>query len=213
MRLSVIVALLTAYLYAQPSSNIHIQAQLNSSLKLKKARVGDKLKAETVSQVTLANGTTIPTGSAILGEIKSVDAGFVTVAFNAVSMDGKRMPLDITLVAAALIGGKEDKPGNAKMDSPSPDNHPLNGVPRSVAETGADTLKGVSHGTLSEVNADGSDKANTHATAVAAHPGSVIGLPGVTLAIDEAAPFASKFTIANKDMQLPQGVQLMFTVR
>jgi hypothetical protein len=121
------------------------------------------------------------------------------------------MPLEITLVAAALMGGKEEKPGNAKMDSPSPDNHPLNGGPRSVAETGADTLKGVSHGTLSEVNADGSN--NTHATAVAAHPGSVIGMPGVTLSVDEAAPFASKFTIANKDMQLPQGVQLMFTVR
>jgi hypothetical protein len=212
MRLFAIAALLTASIFSQTAPNVHIQAQLNSALKLRKAKVGDKLRADTVSQVTLANGTTIPTGSTIVGEVKSVDTGSVTVAFSMVSIDGKKMPLDITLVAAALIGGREEKPGNAKMNSPSPDNHPLNGGPRSVAETGADTLKGVSNGTLSEVNADG-DKPNTHATAVAAHPGSVIGMPGVTLAIDEAAPFASKFTIANKDMQLPQGVQLMFTVR
>lgn len=195
----------------------HIQAQLATAVRLKKVKVGDKLKAETVAQVTLANGTTIPTGSSLLGQVQQVDAGTVTVSFGTVIIDGHKMPLDITLVGAAMIGGAHTQmsqgSGNAKMDSPSPDDHPLNGGPRSVTESGANTLNGVSHESLSEVNAGGKDSANTHATMVPAHAGSVIGLPGVALTVDDGPPFASKFAIANKDMQLPQGVQLMFSVR
>jgi hypothetical protein len=205
-----ILALLTLIAAACGQTPIqHIQAQLSTTVKLKKAKAGDKLKATTVASVTLANGTSIPTGSVVLGHVVQADAGSVTVSFDTVSVDGHKIPLEITLVAVAKIGASS---GNttAKMDSPSPDNHPLDGRSREAVQAGADTLNKVGHETLSEVNAgDG----NTHAKMVPAHSGAVIGLPGITLAVDDGPPFASKFTIATADGQLPDGIQLMFSVR
>jgi hypothetical protein len=96
------------------------------------------------------------------------------------------------------------------MNSPSPDNHPLDGRSREAVQAGNDTLNKVGHESLSEVNADGP---NSDAKMIPAHSGSVIGLPGITLAVDDGPPFASKLTIATADRQLPDGIQLMFSVR
>jgi len=35
----------------------------------------------------------------------------------------------------------------------------------------------------------------------------------VTLAIDDGPPYASQFKLTTKDLRLPKGVQLMFSVR
>jgi hypothetical protein len=210
MRVLITLALMTAI--AISAQTLHIQAQLTTAVKLKKAKAGDKLKAHTVASVTLANGTTIPTGSTMLGQVLQVDAGSVTISFDTANVDGKKIPLNVTLVAVAMIGGSAGN-GNAKMESPSPDDHPLNGGPRPAVEAGAKTLNSVGHESLSEVNAGGKDTDNTHARMVAAHSGSVIGLPGVAMVVDDGPPFASRFTITAKDMQLPDGIQLMFSVR
>jgi hypothetical protein len=46
----------------------------------------------------------------------------------------------------------------------------------------------------------------------AAHAGSVIGMPGVTLEVDDSPRHASKFTSTGKKLQLKQGLQLMLGV-
>lgn len=199
----------------------HIQAELTTPVKLSKAKVGDKLRAATVTQVTVPNGPSIPAGSTVMGQVQKVDGAFVTVVFDQVNVDGKKIPLSITLVAAALMGGPKTQmsegSGSPKMDSPSgssqPNDHPLNGGGYSVTEAGSNAASGVSHESLSEVNSAAPSATVKRGAEVRTTAGSVIGLPGVALTIDESAPFASKFELKNKEQQLPKGLQLMFSVR
>ena len=44
---------------------------------------------------------------------------------------------------------------------------------------------------------------------MAAHSGLVIGMPGVTLEVDDGPQHASKFVSAGKELQLKSGLQLM----
>ncbi len=44
---------------------------------------------------------------------------------------------------------------------------------------------------------------------VPAQAGSVIGMPGVTLTVDDSAQHTSKFVSSGKDLQLKQGLQFM----
>jgi len=47
---------------------------------------------------------------------------------------------------------------------------------------------------------------------VAAQAGAVIGMPGVTLQVDESPQHASKFASSGKELQLKQGLQFMLGV-
>jgi len=47
---------------------------------------------------------------------------------------------------------------------------------------------------------------------VAAQTGSIIGMPGVTLQVDDSPQHASKFQSSGKELQLKQGLQLMLAV-
>jgi len=51
----------------------------------------------------------------------------------------------------------------------------------------------------------------TH-SGVAAQTGSIIGMPGVTLHVDDSPQHASKFESAGKELQLSHGLQLMLSV-
>jgi hypothetical protein len=46
-------------------------------------------------------------------------------------------------------------------------------------------------------------------SSVAAQAGAVIGMPGVTLQVDDSPQHASKFESSGKDLQLNKGLQLM----
>ena len=196
----------------------HIQAELTTPVRLTKAKVGDKLKAVTVAQVNVPNGPAIPAGSTLMGQVQKVDGAFVTLVFDLVNVDGKKIPIRITLVAAALMGEPKTQmtegSANSKMDSPSggsvPKDHPLNGGGSSATEAAGNAADGVGNESLSEVNSPGSPASFKRGAEVRTKAGSVIGLPGVALTIDDA-PFASKFEL--KEQQLPKGLQLMFSVR
>jgi hypothetical protein len=47
---------------------------------------------------------------------------------------------------------------------------------------------------------------------VAAQAGSVIGMPDVTLQVDDSPQHASKFESSGKELQLKQGLQFMLAV-
>jgi len=171
---------LISVLSAQTPSDtpiLHIQAQLSSKLQLSKIKVGDKLTAQTITAVTLLDGTAIPIGSMLLGQVLKFDADSVTVSFDQANVAGRKIPLNITLVGAAMMDAKSpvsQATSSAKTDSPSSAAHP---------------------------------------SKVSTHGGPVIGMPGVTLTIDDGPPYASHFTLTTKDLRLPKGVQLMFSVR
>jgi hypothetical protein len=194
----------------------HIQAELTTPVRLTKAKVGDKLKAVTVAQVNVPNGPAIPAGSTLMGQVQKVDGDFVTLVFEQVNVDGKKISINITLVAAALMGGPKTQmaegSANSKMGS-VPKDHPLNGGGYSTTEAASNAANGVGNESLSEVNSPGSPASFKRGAEVRTTAGSVIGLPGVALTVDDDAPFASKFELKNKEQQLPKGLQLMFSVR
>jgi hypothetical protein len=49
----------------------------------------------------------------------------------------------------------------------------------------------------------------SNSSAVVAQTGSIIGMPGVTLQVDDSPQHASKFESSGKDLQLRQGLALM----
>lgn len=187
---------------------IHIQAELTTPVKLAKAKVGDKLKAVTVTQVNIPNGPAIPAGSTVMGQVQKVDGASVTVAFDQVNVDGKKIPVNITLVAAAIMGGPKTA---ATAGGSVPNDHPLNAAGNSATEAASSAAKGGKE-SLSEVGSPAGPVSQRGAE-VRTTAGSVVGLPGVALSVDEEAPFASKFELKNKEQQLPKGLQLMFSVR
>jgi hypothetical protein len=196
----------------------HIQAELHTSVKVAKAKVGDTLKAQTVAAVQLAGGRNVPAGSQVFGRILSVDKDTITVVFDEVSVDGKRQPIAIALTGLAWMGESKQvsQPGPSQIATPaageSPNDHPLNGSRYSVTEAGNNALNGVSHETLAEVNAKPSG-APAKGADVAGQAGVVIGMPGLKLTIADAAPYASRVDFEAKEHQLPKGLQLMFSVR
>lgn len=149
-----IVTGLPGMAFAQTRS---VQAELLNTIKVKKAKVGDPVKARVVNSVTLANGVTVASDSVILGEVRSADANSVVISFDRVDFKGKKTPLILSIRAAMMPGV---------------------------------------------------DTSNT-ARKLNAQNGSVIGMPDVTLQVDESPAHASKFESESKNFELKHGLQLM----
>ncbi len=202
------------------TDSLRVQAGLQTTLKATKAKTNDPITAQTVTPLTLKDGTVIPAGSALLGHVVKVEAdstdqhiSSIAVTFDAVELKKKgKLPLNLSVVSA-MASAPAGASGNNKMVSPSagplPYDHPLNGQAYNVVQ---DSPKLVNNpvGTQSALSgATGS----TQGKATAAHTGSVIGLPGVTLQIEDGPAAVSTFVSAKKNLQLESGLQLMLVVQ
>src|SRR5277367_4572180 len=98
---SIVVGLLTTCLIAGAQTRF-IQAELLTGIKTKKAKVGDPVKAHTIGEVTLANGVTVPAGSILLGELRSVEPSAVSISFDAYQNGAKTAPLKLSIRAAMM---------------------------------------------------------------------------------------------------------------
>jgi hypothetical protein len=203
------------------TNSLRVQAGLQTTLKANKAKTNDPITAQTVTPLTLKDGTVIPAGSTLLGHVVKVDAdstdqhlSSIAVTFNAVELKKKQQKLPLNLsVVSAMASGPAAASGNNKMPSPSagplPYDHPLNGQAYNVVQ---DSPKIVNNpvGTQSALSGDAG---STQGKATAAHTGSVIGLPGVTLQIEDGPAAVSTFLSAKKNLQLESGLQLMLLVQ
>ncbi len=133
-----------------------VQVQLENTIKSKKAKVGDKVKAKAIADAALANGPKIAAGDEFLGHVRAVEPDSLAISFDEVTVKGKRTPLALSIRAAMMPGASASEREGA------------------VAESGA-----------------------------------VIGMPGVTLHIDDTPQHASKFQSTGKDLQLKEGLNLM----
>jgi hypothetical protein len=177
-----------------------VQAELLKTIKAKKAKVGDVVKARPVQAVTLANGLIIPEDATLVGEVRGADEKSLSISFDQVQIKGKTTPVKLSIRSAMQPGEAQSapRPGDAtsSLDAASPGNRPIHG---GAAPTGK----------VTETEPPGS---TTPGSPVAAHTGSVIGMPGVTLDVDEGPQRASKFVSAEKELQLKSGLQLMLAV-
>lgn len=195
-----VVALCGLQMASAQGSKQFIQAELLKTIKAKKAKVGDVVKARPVQAVTLPNGFTIPQDSTLLGEVRAVDEKSLAISFDQAEIQGKTTPVKLS-IRSAMMPNQEagaTRPGDSStsLDAATPGNRPIHGgvaAPGKVTET--------------------EPQSTTHSGAgVAAQTGSVIGMPGVTLDIDEGPQRASKFVSADKELQLKSGLQMMLAV-
>lgn len=195
-----------------PASTSHVQAQLLSSVKAAKARVNDPVRAQTMTPLTLADGAVIPIGSTLSGHVLKVESdsgdrhmSSIAITFESVELKKRQtLPLKLWIAsakapapAAALIGDNTSQTASRNADGVA-DSHALSGD----AYTARDDSTGLV--------TSGSD--GTPGKATAAHTGSVIGLPGVTLVVDDGPNAVSTFISAKKNFQLDSGLHLMLVV-
>jgi hypothetical protein len=208
---------------ATPSAStdsLKVKAGLQTTLRANKAKINDPITAQTVTPLTLRDGTVVPAGSTLLGHVVKADAdstdqhiSSIAITFDAVELKKKvKVPLNLSVVSA-MASAPAGVAGNNKMMSPSagplPYDHPLNGQAYNVVQ---DSPKLVNNpaGTQSALSgAAGSSQGK----ATAAHTGSVIGLPGVTLQSEDGPEAVSTFVSAKKNLQLESGLQLMMVVQ
>jgi hypothetical protein len=185
-----------------------IQAELLKTIKAKKAKVGDPVKARAAQALVLPGGITISEGTILLGEVRAADASSLAVSFDQAELNGKKTPLTLSIRAAMMPGGPRLRYDGGSLP---PD------VSSSSRPRGGRELPG---GPFDGRRPDAGDpKAQPVSTRdaqpgrnVAAETGSVIGMPGVTLQVDESLRHASRFVSASKELQLKGGLQLMLAV-
>lgn len=208
------VTLFPAWAQSAPASSDRsdsqprVQAGLLNTIKANKAKPNDPITAQTVTPLTLKEGTVIPVGSTLLGHVLKVEldsadrhGSSIEIKFDSIELKKKqKFPLNLSVVSAmapAAVG----ESGN-KLVTPSggglPNDHPLDGHSYSATDQG--------HLDIS------SGKAGTQGKPTSAHTGSVIGLPGVTLLIDDGPEAASTFVSMKKNLQLDSGLQLMLVI-
>jgi hypothetical protein len=165
-----------------------------------------------MTPLTLADGTVIPIGSTLSGHVLKVESdsgdrhmSSIAITFESVELKKRQtLPLKLSIAsakapapAAALIGDNTSQTASRNADGVA-DSHALSGD----AYTARDDSTGLV--------TSGSD--GTPGKATAAHTGSVIGLPGVTLVVDDGPNAVSTFISAKKNFQLDSGLHLMLVV-
>lgn len=191
--------------FAQPSGRF-VQAELLKTIKAKTAKAGDPVKARAVTGVSLPGGVAVPEGAILFGEVRSADPNSVSISFEQVEISGKKTPLSLSIRAAMMPGGPQKSSGDggsSSLDVATPNAHPIKGGTAPLPEKTQNASQNAS-ASPSEVTQPG--------RAVAAEAGSVIGMPGVTLQVDDSPQHASKFASSGKELQLKSGLQLMLGV-
>jgi hypothetical protein len=192
-----------------PASTSHVQAQLVNTVKAAKAKANDPVRAQTMTPLALADGTVIPVGSTISGHLVKVEpdsadghTSSIAITFESVELKKHQtQPLKLSIASAmaqAAAGmGNNTYQTATRSGSGVTDSHALDGHAYSAKDdsTNLETSGGATPG-----------------KALAAHTGSVIGLPGVTLMVDDAPSAVSTFISEKKNLQLDSGLQMILVV-
>src|ERR1700722_10531327 len=192
-----------------PVSTSHVQAQLLSSVKSAKAKANDPVRAQTMTPLAVADGTVIPVGSTLYGHVVKVEpdspdghTSSIAITFESAEIK-KHQTLPLKLSIASVMAQAAAGMGNntyqtaTRSGSGVTDAHALDGHAYTAKDdsTNIETSGGATPG-----------------KALAAHTGSVIGLPGVTLTVDDGPSAVSTFTSEKKNLQLDSGLQMILVV-
>jgi hypothetical protein len=190
-----------------PASTSHVQAQLLNTVKAAKAKVNDPVRAQTMTPLSLADGTVVPVGSTLSGHVVKVEpdsadghTSSIAITFESVELkkhEAQPLKLSIASAMAQAAAGMGNNQIATRSGSGVPDSHALDGHAYTAKDdsTNIETSGGANPG-----------------KALAAHTGSVIGLPGVTLMVDDGPSAVSTFISAKKNLQLDSGLQLILVV-
>ncbi len=204
------IALSVLPVAAQPA-RLHVQAELASGIKTKKAKLGDRVKAKTASPLILADGTAVPVSSPILGTVREVTSdsegrSSVSISFDQVEIFGKKVPAAFFVQAAMMPGGPQREARDPATIAPPdvPHDRPMAGRRQTVQDSAEVQSRAPSSPAAPVPPAPSG--------ATAAHTGSVIGVPGMTLQVDEEGRRPTKFELNAPNLELKPGLQLMLTL-
>jgi len=112
------VAILGASQIASAQGSKHfIQAELLKTIKAKKAKVGDAVKARAVQAVIMPGGVTISEGSTLLGEVRVVDEKSLAISFDQVEIKGNTTPVKLSIRGAMMPEQASFSAGRAPSSS------------------------------------------------------------------------------------------------
>jgi len=195
---------------AHAAGDPHVQVELLNTIKTKKAKVGDKVKVNVTAGTELPDGRRLSAATLIVGQVREVQAdsdgkSWVSISFDHPDMDGKKSDLVFAVRGAMLPGG----PATAKsLDTIAPSEVPHEGPMQGRAQTVQDSAE-----TQTRAPATSSKAAPVvESKYIAAKAGTVIGMPGVSLIVDDDGKLPSKFQSSSPNLELHSGLQLMLTV-
>lgn len=201
-----------------------LQIELTSTIRAKKAKVGDAVKARSVTALILPNQIVVPEGAKLIGHVTMTNPGSrdangaaIGIVFDEVqARKGKKLGLNLSIQAGMMprpsvpqaIGEQDSQslaqPGESPQAPSKQRSLPVVGFTSSGRPAGTpDATQG------SQL---GANETADHRGELRELPaGTLIGMPGVTLAVDGPAG-AATFRSSNRKLELKSGLQLKLRV-
>jgi hypothetical protein len=201
-----------------------LQIELTNTIRAKNAKVGDIVKARTVTALVLPNQTVVPENAKLIGRVcaanpepSDANGAAIAIVFDEMRVrNGKKLQLNLSIQAAMLPRPSLPR-GMEEQDS------------QSLAQPGASPHAATKQKSLPVVGFSSSGRPNTVPEATpgsqidakgtvdnrgelrALPAGTLIGMPGVTLVVDGPAG-AATFHSSNRKLELKSGLQLQLRV-
>lgn len=205
-----------------------LQVELTSTIKAKKAKAGDLVKARTVTALVLPGQLVIPERTKVIGHVTQATPGasggnaVVAIAFDRFELRKQSLPANFVVRSGALrdatakaapayddAGDAEFPPtGSPSARSQKPTHMTMGGFTNSTKSTSPQSKSAP----LQPQQAAPSVLGNPDRSDLRAVPrGSLIGMPGVMFRLNEASG-AATFESSNRKLELKSGLQLTLGV-
>jgi hypothetical protein len=197
-----------------------VNAQLNSSVDSKKAKVGDKVEARTTEEIKYAGKTIVPIGAKLEGHVTEATArskgdsgSTLAIQFDkAIPKKGEEISLNVAILAiAAPQNDYSGGPGGPGSD-PSPTPNPATGSsPMGTSHTPTATPGSANYPTL---GADSTPRGMNGSAQLPANSRGVYGLKDLKLMASTAgASETTVITSDGKNVRLDSGTRLLLVAQ
>jgi hypothetical protein len=194
-----------------------VNAQLNSSVDSKKAKVGDKVEAHTTEEIKYAGKTIVPMGTKLEGHVTEATArskgdsgSTLAIQFDkAIPKKGEEIPLNVSILAIAPPQNDYSSGPISDPTSATP-NPATGGSPMGTSHTPTATPGSANYPTL---GADGASRGNGSAQ-LSADSRGVYGLKDLKLMASTAgASETTVITSDGKNVRLDGGTRLLLVAQ
>jgi hypothetical protein len=204
-----------------------LQIELTHTIRAKKAKAGDVVKARTVTALIMPGQVVIPEGSKVAGHVVNGSSGAagqnVEIAFDRFELKNRqRLPANFSIrsgamraqpIQQALAVDEIDEAGPppsapSSHNTQKPTHMTMGGFTNSTKPRSSQQPTSTSPSLQPTIPALGGDnRGDMRALA----KGSLSGMPGVALRLDEVSGGAT-FESSNRKLELKTGLQLMLSV-
>ena len=200
-------------------SGTAVNAELNSSVDSKKAKVGDKVEAHTTEEIRYAGKTIVPKGAKLEGHVTEATArskgdsgSTLAIQFDkAILKKGEEIPLNVAILAIAAPHSWISPAGHREHGSdsrgggsaPTANGSPMGSSHTPTATPGTPNYPGAADGTMG----------SNGAAQLSAKSRGVYGLNDLKLmATSSSAGQATVITSSGKNVRLDGGTRLLLVV-